>query len=139
EFGARSTVPVVLVESERGLPGRNRNLAIERASREWVACIDAGTVPRRDWLERLVEAARREPRARVVFGCYEALGESFFTRCAACVYVPAAGEAVRSTASCLLHRSVWERAARGACGAGERANPCRAASRRCLICRACFW
>src|SRR5205085_7883411 len=63
EFGARSTVPVVLVESGRGLPGRNRNLAIARASREWVACVDAGTVPRRDWLERLVEAARREPRA----------------------------------------------------------------------------
>ena len=111
-FSERSPFPVVLVESGRGLPGRNRNLAIARASRDWVACVDAGTVPRRDWLERLVEAARREPRARVVFGCYEALAESFFTRCAACVYVPAPGEPVRSTASCLLHRSAWERAGR---------------------------
>ena len=112
EFEGRSPFPVVLVESERGLPGRNRNLAIESASREWVACVDAGTVPRRDWLERLVEAARREPGARVVFGCYEALAEGFFTRCAACVYVPAPGEPVRSTASCLVHRSAWERAGR---------------------------
>src|SRR5947209_8102392 len=111
-FQGRSPFAVVLVEAGRGLPGRNRNLAIARASREWVACVDAGTVPRRDWLERLVEAARREPRARVVFGCYEALAESFFTRCAAAVYVPAPGELVRSTASCLMHRSAWERGGR---------------------------
>ncbi|MCA1614766.1 MAG: glycosyltransferase, partial [Acidobacteria bacterium] len=50
-FAARSGVPVVLVETERGLPGRNRNAAIARAAREWVACIDAGTLPRADWLE----------------------------------------------------------------------------------------
>ena len=47
EFARHSPVPVVLIEAERGLPGRNRNLAIARASRDWVACIDAGTVPRR--------------------------------------------------------------------------------------------
>ena len=108
EFAARSRVPVVLVETERGLPGRTRNLAIARASSEWVACVDAGTLPRPDWLERLCEAAEREPRARVVFGQFEALADSFFTRCAAVVYVPAPGEPVRSTASCMLHRSAWE-------------------------------
>ncbi|MBC7933663.1 MAG: hypothetical protein H7Z38_24140, partial [Rubrivivax sp.] len=64
--------------------------------------------PRLDWLEKLVAAARREPRARVVFGQYEALAESFFTRCAAVTYLPAPGEPVRSTASCMLHRSTWE-------------------------------
>jgi glycosyltransferase involved in cell wall biosynthesis len=108
EFQKRSNVPVILIESERGLPGRNRNLAIERATQEWVACVDAGTLPRSDWLERLVEAARRDTQARVVFGCYEALAESFFTRCAAVTYVPAPGEPVRSTASCMLHRSAWK-------------------------------
>jgi glycosyltransferase involved in cell wall biosynthesis len=109
EFARRSTtVPVRLVETERGLPGRNRNMAIARASEEWVACIDAGTLPRPDWLERLCEAAERDPLARVVFGQFEALAESFFTRCAAIVYVPAPGEPVRSTASCMLHRSAWE-------------------------------
>lgn len=112
EFGGRSPVPVVLVETERGLPGRNRNAAIACASREWVACIDAGTLPRRDWLERLCEAAAQDPRSRVVFGQFEALADSFFTRCAAMVYVPAPGEPVRSTASCMLHRSAWERAGR---------------------------
>lgn len=112
DFAASAPFPVVLVETERGLPGRNRNLAIERAAREWIACIDAGTLPRPDWLEKLVEASRREPQARVVFGQYEALTESFFTRCAAVTYVPAPGEPVRSTASCMLHRAAWEQAGR---------------------------
>ncbi|MDT7780433.1 MAG: hypothetical protein QOC99_2945 [Acidobacteriota bacterium] len=110
EFRSRSPVAVVLVETERGLPGRNRNLAIERASQEWIACIDAGTRPRLDWLERLCEAARKDPLARVVFGQFEAHADSFFTRAAAIVYVPAPGEPVRSTASCMLHRSAWEQA-----------------------------
>lgn len=112
EFAARFDVPVSLVEAERGLPGRNRNMAIARASSEWVACVDAGTVPRADWLEKLVEAARRDAEARVVFGQYEALAGNFFTRCAAVTYVPPPGEPVRSTASCLIHRSAWERAGR---------------------------
>jgi glycosyltransferase involved in cell wall biosynthesis len=110
EFAARSAVPVALVETERGLPGRNRNLGLARASREWVACIDAGTLPRADWLERLCEAARREPQARVVFGQFEALADSFFTRAAAVVYVPPPGVPVRSTASCMIHREAWEKA-----------------------------
>lgn len=112
EYGARAPFPVVLVETERGLPGRNRNLALERTAHEWAACIDAGTLPRPDWLERLVEASRRDPEARVVFGGFEAVADTFFTRAAALAYVPPPGERVRSTASCLLHRSAWERAGR---------------------------
>ena len=108
EFASSARVPVVLVETERGLPGRNRNLGTARASREWVAFIDAGTLPRADWLERLCEAARRDPRARVVFGQYEALADSFFTRAAAVVYVSPPGVPVRSTASCMIHRAAWE-------------------------------
>lgn len=112
EFARRAPFRVVLVETERGLPGRNRNAALARASFEWGACVDAGTRPRADWLERLVEGARREPEARVVYGGFEAVADSFFTRSAAVTYVPAPGEAVRSTASCLLHRAAWEQAGR---------------------------
>jgi glycosyltransferase involved in cell wall biosynthesis len=110
DFAARADAPVVLVETERGLPGRNRNLALARASREWAACIDAGTVPRPDWLERLVEASERESGARVVYGRYEPLTDSFFTRCSAILYLPPPREAVRSTASMLMHRAAWEAA-----------------------------
>ena len=110
EFAARSRVPVVLLEGGRGLPGRNRNLGLARASREWVACVDAGTLPRADWLERLVAAAERDPDARVVYGQYEPLTDDFFTRCSAVVYLPPPGEVVRSTASLLMHRTAWEAA-----------------------------
>lgn len=110
EFAARSSLPVVLIEGERGLPGRNRNLALARASREWAACVDAGTLPRADWLERLVAAAERDPEARVVYGQYEPLTDDFFTRCSAVVYLPPPGEVVRSTASLLMHRTAWEAA-----------------------------
>lgn len=110
EFAARSRVPVVLLEGERGLPGRNRNLGLARASREWVACVDAGTLPRADWLERLVAAAERDTDARVVYGQYEPLTDDFFTRCSAVVYLPPPGEVVRSTASLLMHRTAWEAA-----------------------------
>jgi glycosyltransferase involved in cell wall biosynthesis len=112
EFQSRTALPVVLIESERGLPGRNRNLGIERAAREWVALVDAGTLPRPDWLEHLVRGARRDASALVVFGQYDALAENFFTRCAAVTYMPVPGEPVRSTASCLLHRSAWARVGR---------------------------
>jgi glycosyltransferase involved in cell wall biosynthesis len=112
EFQTRAPFPVVLVESISGLPGGNRNAGIVRASFEWVACVDAGCVPRADWLERLARAARREPEARVVFGHYEAQAESFFTRCAATAYVPAPHEPLRSTASLLMHRTAFERAGR---------------------------
>jgi len=112
EFATRAPFPVRLVETSRGLPGGNRNAAITEAKADWIACVDAGTLPRADWLERLTDAARRETKARVVFGHYEARAETFFTRCAAIVYVPAPGELVRSTASLLLHRTAFERAGR---------------------------
>ena len=106
-FQAASKLPVVLIETEGSLPGRGRNLAIERAAGEWVACIDAGIVPRADWLQELAEAAARTPSADVIYGRYEAVTDTYFTECAAIVYAPAPGERTRSIASCLLKRAAW--------------------------------
>jgi glycosyltransferase involved in cell wall biosynthesis len=109
EFGGRAPFRVAVVEADEGLPGRNRNRGIGRAAHPWVACVDAGTVPRPDWLERLVAAAREHEGARVVYGDYEAATDTYFTECAAATYMPAGGQ-TRSIASCLLHRSAWEAA-----------------------------
>jgi glycosyltransferase involved in cell wall biosynthesis len=109
-YAADSPAPVVLVEAGPALPGRGRNVAIRRASGEWVACIDAGIVPHPDWLKSLVEAAQADPEAEVVYGRYEAATGSYFEECAAVVYAPAPGERTRSIASCLLKRAAWERA-----------------------------
>jgi succinoglycan biosynthesis protein ExoA len=108
EFAQRSSVPIVLVEDEDALPGRGRNLAIARASNVWVACIDAGIEPRREWLEELTAAAARDPEARVVWGRFEAIVEGYFTECAAITYGPPPHVLMRSIASCLMHRSAWE-------------------------------
>lgn len=105
-FARESRVPVALVEDADALPGRGRNLAIARARHEWVACIDAGIVPERDWLEQLIAAARREPEAQIVFGRYEPAVENFFTACAAISYCPP-GKGSRSIASCLMRRAAW--------------------------------
>jgi glycosyltransferase involved in cell wall biosynthesis len=105
-FRAECPLPVVLIESDRSLPGRGRNLAIARARSEWVACIDGGIVPALDWLAELVAVARREPEAQVVYGRCVPVTDSYFTACAAIVYVPI-GPRVRFMPSCLLRRSAW--------------------------------
>jgi glycosyltransferase involved in cell wall biosynthesis len=105
-FAASSPVPVALVEDEDALPGRARNLAIACARHEWVACIDAGIEPVGDWLEHLIEAARHDPQAQVVFGRFEPVIENFFTACAAISYCPP-GKQSRTIASCLMRREAW--------------------------------
>ena len=105
-FQAESPVPIVLIESEPSLPGRGRNLAIARAAHEWLACIDAGTVPAPDWLAELVAVAGREPEAQVVYGRCVPVTDAYFTSCAAIAYVPF-GSRARFLPSCLLRRAAW--------------------------------
>ncbi len=109
EQGLFSPIPIVLVETEEALPGRGRNLAIARATHEWIASIDAGISPHTDWLAQLVAAARREPDAEVVYGVVEPLRDTYFTECAAITYVPA-GRLTQAIPSCLLRHSAWVKA-----------------------------
>ncbi len=108
----KSSVPIIMIETAHAYPGHGRNLAITRAQHEWVASIDAGIVPDSDWLRELVLAAEREPEARIIYGRFEAVTDTFFTECAAICYVPPAEKMTRFIASSLLHRSAWV-AARG--------------------------
>lgn len=102
-------VPLVLVEAGEAFPGRGRNVAIERASHEWIASIDAGIVPHPEWLEELARTAAAEPEAQIVYGRYEPVADSYFTECAAMAYVPRA-ERPRFVASSLFRRSAWRAA-----------------------------
>lgn len=110
EFARRSPVPVVLIEVEQAFPGRGRNLAIERARHEWIASIDGGNRPEPDWLAELVRAARANPEARIVYGKFRTVADSYFTECAAIAYLPPAEEFHRFIASSLIHRSAWRAA-----------------------------
>jgi len=110
QMQANSPIPIVLVETGDAFPGRGRNLAIRHATNDWIACIDAGIVAAPNWLEELVLVARAHPEASVIFGRYQAVTDSFFSKCAAIVYGPAPGDRGRtSIACCMMSRSVWER------------------------------
>jgi glycosyltransferase involved in cell wall biosynthesis len=104
-----------VVEAGDATPGRGRNVGIDAARYDWLALTDAGTRPEPDWLARLVEAARRDPAASVVYGNFEPFADTFFERCAALAYVPPkqerAGVLMRgpSIASALLRREAWQR------------------------------
>lgn len=103
-----------LIEAGNATPGRGRNVGINTAGQEWVALTDAGIRLAPNWLAALVETVRQNPSLDVVYGNYEPVTDSFFTRCAALVYVPPkrqlSGGLMRgpSIASSLMRRSVWE-------------------------------
>ena len=94
-------------------PGRARNVGIELARNDWIALTDAGNRAEPQWLEQVVERATSASDVDIVFGNYEPIDESFFTRCAALAYVPAKqlrdGGLVRgpSIVTALMRRDVW--------------------------------
>jgi cellulose synthase/poly-beta-1,6-N-acetylglucosamine synthase-like glycosyltransferase len=102
-----------LIETAGAMPGEARNRGIEYASTEWVALLDAGTVPEPTWLEALIGPLLEQPVPDVVYGSYEPIIGNWFERCASLAYVPPriyrAGGAIRapSVASCLVRRSTW--------------------------------
>ncbi|HKP48267.1 MAG TPA: glycosyltransferase [Pyrinomonadaceae bacterium] len=111
EFVQRGA-PVQLIREAHALPGRGRNISAARAASEWLAFIDAGTQPERDWLEALALAVKSD--TDVVYGTYEPIIDSRFKICAVMAYVAPAfeseGKQIRpnSIVSVLMKRSVWE-------------------------------
>jgi len=105
-----------VIDAGPATPGRARNVGIEAATTDWVALTDAGIVLDRHWLDRLERFVAADPTVDIVYGSYEPAPTSWFTECAALVYVtPTSLGAVgpvrdHSIASCLLRRQLWERA-----------------------------
>jgi glycosyltransferase involved in cell wall biosynthesis len=102
------SLPVILLEAGPAFPGRGRNLAISRASHEWVASIDGGNVPEKNWLRALVEASHSHPQARIIYGKFFPVTNTYFTYCAAIAYLQPPNAFSRFIASSLIHRSAWE-------------------------------
>lgn len=105
--------PIQLIRAGPTLPGRGRNMGAIRASYEWLAFIDAGVRPEREWLASLAQQAAQE-EADVVYGSYEPVVDTFFKECAAIAYVSPPntehGAPMRShfIASTLMRRKAWE-------------------------------
>jgi cellulose synthase/poly-beta-1,6-N-acetylglucosamine synthase-like glycosyltransferase len=112
----RCSEAVRLIRAGEALPGRGRNLAAGHASSEWLAFVDAGTLPASDWLELLASEVEREPTVDVVFGAWEPRVESFFEECAAIAYayeLPVEIDGIRISPPCvgssMVRREVWQR------------------------------
>jgi glycosyltransferase involved in cell wall biosynthesis len=103
-----------VIELPQGTPGSARNAGIGAAATSWVALTDAGAYPDRHWLERLARMA--VPGVQLVWGHYQPIADTWFSRCAALAYVALMTSDTRgpvrsgSVASCLLTRSLWEQA-----------------------------
>lgn len=103
---------VRVLEIGPAYPGRGRNEAIKSAENEWIALIDAGCIPDKMWLSKLLEPLRDE-RVRVVFGQFAPRIESEWDVAQALSFVgpidPDSKCRHWSIASSLVHRSAWEK------------------------------
>ena len=112
---AESDSNIHVIEAGPATPGRGRNVGIEAAANEWVALTDAGNRLDSNWLKHLVAQVDADPSADVVYGNFEPVIDSWFTRCAALAYLPPMemheGGMMRgpSIVSALLRRDVWRK------------------------------
>jgi glycosyltransferase involved in cell wall biosynthesis len=110
---ARSPFPVALIEAGPALPGRARNLGIDRVSTDVVAMLDAGVRIDEHWLERLIAPMEADPRIDVVYGNYAPALDGLFQRAAAVVWVDPkkGGDApsirAESVASLAIRKRIW--------------------------------
>jgi GT2 family glycosyltransferase len=104
---------VRVLEIGPAFPGRARNRAIEAATHDWVGLIDAGCVPRPNWLEELLRS-RDATGARVVYGNYEPRLRSEWDVAQTLGLVapvdPKTACRPPFIASALLHREAWRAA-----------------------------
>ena len=55
----KGPIPIVHKKVDFAYPGRARNIGVQVAHGAWIAFIDCRTIPRPEWLEMCMEAARR--------------------------------------------------------------------------------
>lgn len=97
------------------LPGRARNVGAKDTHHPVLAFLDAGTTPRPDWLEKLIEPLLDDASIDIVFGSYEPGLDTPFHRACALVWVnhrrnqDNAPIRARSVASMAMTRDVWDR------------------------------
>jgi cellulose synthase/poly-beta-1,6-N-acetylglucosamine synthase-like glycosyltransferase len=104
-----------LVEAPGTNIAQGRNRAIASSSGSIVAVTDAGTMPRHDWLERLVRPLESDPSMGVSGGFFEPGGSTLLQRTIAVVITPQLHELspegfLPSSRSVAFRRDWWERA-----------------------------
>ena len=113
--GANENSRLRLIEAPGTNIAQGRNRAIASCSGPIVAVTDAGTMPRPDWLERLVQPLESDPSIAVSGGFFEPGGSTFLQRCIAVVITPqlpevSADSFLPSSRSLAFRREWWGRA-----------------------------
>lgn len=108
-------VNLIVLEAPGSNIARGRNLAIQHAAHEIIACSDLGCTLRPDWLRRLVAPFELEAEIALSAGYYEALQTNTISRLAADLFGVHL-EAVQpqaflpSSRSLAFKKSLWEQA-----------------------------
>jgi len=87
---------------------RGRNLAVERASHEWIAGIDGGCVAEKTWLEQMAKKAE-ESHADVVSGNFRATAETFPEKIQG-VFARISARDNPSSRSVMFRKKIWKKA-----------------------------
>ena len=112
ERWARSRPSVTIVSVPGASIPEGRNVAIAKTSESIIAVTDAGCIPDRDWLYKLVSALD-DPAVEVAMGFYRSAPRSRFERLVDCLNLPDADEVdpekfMPSSRSVAFRRYVWE-------------------------------
>lgn len=113
-FAVSAPFPVrVMVAPGSGI-AQGRNLAIQAASHEVIACTDLGCHPDRTWLERIVTPFMVDQKTEVVAGWTEAHADTSFQKALAFLTVPRQGTVdpqnyLPSSRTFAFTRDAWER------------------------------
>ncbi|KKN24680.1 hypothetical protein LCGC14_0892580, partial [marine sediment metagenome] len=106
--------PLRVIMPDHAYPGEGRNLAIMASKHDVLAFVDAGVRINYQWLEELLAPLEADPSIDVVFGHYEPVQDTFFTKCAAMAYVEppknTGGLTIRTHAifCSAMRKSVWK-------------------------------
>jgi len=78
---SEKNIPVKLVGNLEMTPGAGRNAAARASSCEYIACIDAGNIADKFWLENLLFPLQRAPDIDVVYGRFLPRPRNAFEEC----------------------------------------------------------
>jgi len=78
---SEETISVKLVSNPKMTPGAGRNAAAKASSCEYIACIDAGNIADKFWLENLLSPLQRAPDIDVVYGRFLPRPRNAFEEC----------------------------------------------------------
>ncbi len=112
---AEQRLPLRVIEAPGANISRGRNIAIDAATHDVVACTDGGTRAHPDWLARLVAPFEAQPATHAVGGFFAAEFDSVFELAMSATVLPAVADVkaasfLPSSRSVAFTKSAWRAA-----------------------------